>query len=151
MQLLQRFRRTREGKTPQPGHHLAPASTVTRRRRSKEEGEIVSDEEESEGGDDEDGAEAAEEEVLVRTPGFWLQEPLSQLLEGEPRRRPPPPPPVLLPMEALTRFYTSSTVLQQHGLQDRFLLLDPIYGNVQVPSGRYERVKKILQNRTSRR
>lgn len=113
-----------------------------------EEGEIDSDEEEWREEAEEDVEEEEEEEEREEKceTGWWLKEPLSQC-HSKPLKKvsPPPQPRIKLPMEALSRFYTSSTVLQKLSFEDRILWLDPVYGNLQLVSGRYERLKEILR------
>ena len=155
MQLLKRYRRRsaeHKDRAPLPASPppqrppLPDGPAAGKRRRSREEGELVS-------GDEEEGEEEEEEEEEApqRTPEFWLKEPLVQTQDKERKPRPPPKPPVVLPMDALTRFYTSCTVLQKMSFEDRVMWLDPVYGNVQVVSGRYEKLKKILGKKPSRR
>ena len=115
-----------------------------------EEGEVVSDEEgEGELVDEDEVEDKENEEEVVDDypkviPGWWLGEPLDSVSETQPKLSPPPRPSVLLPLDALSRFYTNSTVLQKMSFEDRVMWLDPIYGNLQPVSGRYERLRKLL-------
>jgi len=109
---------------------------------SLEEGEILSDDE-IVGHEKEDREETEVKENKVNQ-GWWLEVPLSDSNTAAKNVNPPPVPAVKLPMDLLTRFYTSSTVLQKVSFEDRIMWLDPIYGNIQVSSGRYDRLKEIL-------
>ncbi|EDO46780.1 predicted protein [Nematostella vectensis] len=84
---------------------------------------------------------------------WWVEEPLAPSSKGHGKTHcsPPPLPAVKLPMDLLTRFYTSSTVLQKVSFEDRVMWLDPVYGNIQVSSGRYDKLKEILQKVKKRR
>lgn len=116
------------------------AKTKRTARNSIEEGELISDEEgelvkeEEETGDD----------YPETTLGWWLTEPLDSASTTQPKLSPPPKPSVQLPLEALSRFYTNSTVLQKMSFEDRIMWLDPIYGNLQPVSGRYDKLRKLL-------
>ncbi|XP_031561042.1 zinc finger CCHC domain-containing protein 8-like [Actinia tenebrosa] len=113
---------------------------------SVEDGEILSDEERKyEEKEEENGIEKESSQ------GWWLTEPLTPLLKPCTTLTPPPPPAVTLPMDLLTRFYTSSTSLHKVSFEDRIMWLDPIYGNIQVSSGRYDKLKDILQKKVKRR
>lgn len=112
-------------------------------RTSLEDGEILSDDENIEDLK-EDSEESDAKETKVNQ-GWWLDVPLSATNVKNKSISPPPIPTVKLPMDLLTRFYTSSTVLQKVSFEDRIMWLDPIYGNIQVSTGRYDRLKEILQ------
>ena len=116
-------------------------------RESLEEGEVISDEDEQ----DKDEEVEAEDDYPPSTPGWWLREPLDSVSTTAPKLCPPPKPTVLLPLEALSRFYTNSTVLQKMSFEDRVMWLDPIYGNIQLVSGRYEKLKEILGKKPARK
>ena len=128
-----------------------------RKKQDLEEGEIQSDEENAgeEEEDEEEEEEEEEEQEEKGETGWWLNEPLVQC-QSKPAKKlsPPPQPRIKLPMEALSRFYTSSTVLQKLSFEDRIMWLDPVYGNLQIVSGRYEKLKDILRKipkKTSKR
>ena len=127
-----------------------------RKKQDLEEGEIQSDEENAgEEEEDEEEEEEEEEQEEKGETGWWLNEPLVQC-QSKPAKKlsPPPQPRIKLPMEALSRFYTSSTVLQKLSFEDRIMWLDPVYGNLQIVSGRYEKLKDILRKipkKTSKR
>lgn len=117
-------------------------------RNSIEEGEVISDDEiEVELQEEEE----AEDDYPDTTLGWWLKEPLDPVSTTEPKFSPPPRPPVQLPLEALSRFYTKSTVLQKMSFEDRVMWLDPIYGNLQPVSGRYDRLRKLLGNKSAKK
>lgn len=160
-ELLQQYRKHSASKpTPFTSKELhTEASSATNKakpqkirrkvRRSVEEGEVVSDEEGELDDVDESEVEETEEEVADDypkvTPGWWLREPLDSVLATtQPKLSPPPKPSVQLPLDALSRFYTNSTVLQKMSFEDRVMWLDPIYGNLQPVSGRYDRLRKLL-------
>lgn len=109
-----------------------------KRKKSLEEGEVISDE------DGEVVEEEDKDDYPETTIGWWLKEPLGALSTMQPKLSPPPKPSVQLPLEALSRFYTNSTVLQKMSFEDRVMWLDPIYGNLQPVSGRYDRLRKLL-------
>ena len=106
---------------------------------SDEEGELV----------DEDEQEEVVDDYPKMTPGWWLSEPLHSLSTTQPKLSPPPKPSVQLPLDALSRFYTNSTVLQKMSFEDRVMWLDPIYGNLQPVSGRYDRLRKLLGKKSA--
>ena len=135
-------------------YFVTPILSVKRRKARKrqkenlelEEGEIQSDEEVNIEEEEENEMVGEEEPQEKYQTGWWLKEPLSQC-HAKPLKglSPPPQPRIKLPMEALSRFYTSSTVLQKLSFEDRILWLDPVFGNLQLVSGRYERLKEILR------
>lgn len=131
--------------------HSKGSSTNTDRpkkkvRMSLEEGEVVSDE------DGEIIEEQDEDDDYPETtPGWWLKEPLGAVSTTQPKLSPPPKPSVQLPLEALSRFYTNSTVLQKMSFEDRVMWLDPIYGNLQPVSGRYDQLRKLLGKKNARK
>lgn len=117
-------------------------------RKSIEEGEVISDDDVEVDLQEE---EEAEDDYPETTLGWWLKEPLASVSTTQPKLSPPPKPPVQLPLEALSRFYTKSTVLQKMSFEDRVMWLDPIYGNLQPVSGRYDRLRKLLGNKTAKK
>ena len=141
-ELLKRYRRHSASKAPP--HPLTESNSTNhsknkeKRRKSLEEGEVISDEE---GEVDE---EEEEDDFPETTLGWWLKEPLDAVSTTQPKLSPPPKPSVQLPLEALSRFYTNSTVLQKMSFEDRVMWLDPIYGNLQPVSGRYEKLRQLL-------
>jgi hypothetical protein len=112
---------------------------------SMEDGEIVSDED----GECEE-KEECEGKDGKSNQGWWLTVPLTPSLKACKTLTPPPVPAIKLPMDLLTRFYTSSTSLQSVSFEDRIMWLDPIYGNIQVSTGRYDKLKEILQKKIKR-
>lgn len=117
-------------------------------RKSIEEGEVISDDEiEVELQEDEE----VEDDYPETTLGWWLKEPLDPVSTTHPKLSPPPKPQVQLPLEALSRFYTKSTSLQKMSFEDRVMWLDPIYGNLQPVSGRYDRLRKLLGNKSAKK
>lgn len=117
-------------------------------RKSLEEGEVISDDEiEVELQEDEE----VEDDYPETTLGWWLKEPLDPVSTTHPMLSPPPKPHVQLPLEALSRFYTKSTSLQKMSFEDRVMWLDPIYGNLQPVSGRYDRLRKLLGNKSAKK
>ena len=161
LELLKRYRKHSGSKTlplnPAQQHTEPNSSTqngepkkVIKRatRESIEEGEVISDDETGvELQEDED----AEDDYPETTPGWWLKKPLDPVATTQPKLSPPPKPPVQLPLEALSRFYTKSTVLQKMSFEDRVMWLDPIYGNLQPVSGRYDRLRKLLGNKSAKK
>lgn len=143
-ELLKRYREHAEGNSTNGLHPQRRAE----RKQSLEEGEVISDEE----GDvvEEQGEEEEGDYPQTKT-GWWLQEPLSAVSLIKPKISPPPNPSVRLPLEALSRFYTNSTVLQKLSFEDRVMWLDPIYGNLQPVSGRYDRLRKLLGKKEARK
>lgn len=143
-ELLKRFRKHSAGGT---SHHTPSGGSLTsksktKRKNSLEEGEVISDYE----GELDDGDE--EEDDFPQTSlGWWLKEPLEAVSNTQPKLSPPPKPSVQLPLEALSRFYTNSTVLQKMSFEDRVMWLDPIYGNIQPVSGRYDKLRQLLGKR----
>jgi len=134
-ELLKRFRRPSESSPTNIDH---PKKKL-QRKGSLEEGEVISDEE------GEIVEEENEEDDFPETTlGWWLKDPLDAVSTTLPKLSPPPKPSVQLPLEALSRFYTNSTVLQKMSFEDRVMWLDPIYGNLQPVSGRYEKLRKLL-------
>ena len=143
-ELLKRYREHGEGSSVNDPHPQRRA----KRKHSLEEGEVLSDEEA-------DVVEEEEEEEkgdhLETKTGWWLEEPLTAASLIKPKISPPPNPSVRLPLEALSRFYTNSTVLQKMSFEDRVMWLDPIYGNLQPVSGRYDRLRKLLGKKDARK
>ena len=133
-ELLKRYGKHSGSTSPNADH---PKKKV-KRKKSLEEGEVISDE------DGEVVEEDEEDDYPETTLGWWLKEPLGTLSTTRPKLSPPPKPSVQLPLEALSRFYTNSTVLQKMSFEDRVMWLDPIYGNLQPVSGRYDRLRKLL-------
>lgn len=115
--------------------------------KSPEEGEIISDEEDGVVLETEEKQENVDENEVKVNQGWWLEVPLTSGNFKPKNLSPPPLPTVKLPMDLLTRFYTNSTVLQKVSFEDRIMWLDPIYGNIQVSTGRYDRLKEILQQK----
>lgn len=119
-------------------------------RKSIEEGELISDDD-VEHELEEEEEEEVDDDYPESTLGWWLKEPLVSVSTSQPKLSPPPNPAVQLPLEALSRFYTKSTVLQKMSFEDRVMWLDPIYGNLQPVSGRYDRLRKLLANKSTRK
>lgn len=140
-ELLKRFRQHSENSSI---NYLHPQNKI-KRKRSLEEGEVISDEE----GEDVEEENDADDDYPETLLGWWLKEPLVAVSTMQPKLSPPPKPSVQLPLEALSRFYTNSTVLQKMSFEDRVMWLDPIYGNLQPVSGRYDRLRKLLGKRNA--
>ena len=162
LELLKRYRKHSESKSmpaiPTQQHTEPNSSTQNgeptkiikraTRKSSIEEGEVISDDEiEVELQEEEEAAD----DYPATTLGWWLKEPLDPVSTTQPKFSPPPKPPVQLPLEALSRFYTKSTVLQKMSFEDRVMWLDPIYGNLQPVSGRYDRLRKLLGNKFAKK
>lgn len=134
-ELLKRYRKHSASGSTDVSH----SKKRDERKKSLEEGEVISDE------DGELVEEEDEEDDFPETTlGWWLKDPLHAVSTMQPKLSPPPKPSVQLPLEALSRFYTNSTVLQKMSFEDRVMWLDPIYGNLQPVSGRYEKLRKLL-------
>jgi len=161
LELLKRYRKHSGSKSMPPipvQQHTEPNGStqngepkkIIRRttRKSIEEGEVISDDEIEVELQEEEEAEDDYPETAL---GWWLKEPLDPVSTTQPKLSPPPKPPVQLPLEALSRFYTKSTVLQKMSFEDRVMWLDPIYGNLQPVSGRYDRLRKLLGNKSAKK
>ena len=83
-------------------------------------------------------------------PSWWLSEPLqSSGTKINPELIPPPFPLKSLPLHKISQILPGE--MNHVSFQDRNMYLDPIFGNLQARTGRYDKLKTILANRESKK
>ena len=83
-------------------------------------------------------------------PSWWLSEPLqSSGTKNNPEMIPPPFPLKSLPLHKISQILPGE--MNHVSFQDRNVWLDPIFGNLQARTGRYDKLKTILANRESKK
>ena len=93
----------------------------------------------------EDGeiAESPENTDLLGQPSWWLKKPLVPHIKKETQEFMPPPFPLTpLPLHKISQILPGE--LNHITFEDRSRWLDPIFGNLQVRTGRFDKLKKIL-------
>jgi hypothetical protein len=100
----------------------------------------------------EDGeiADSPENTDVVEQPSWWLKEPLVMHFKKETEEFIPPPFPLRpLPLHKISQILPGE--LNHVSFEDRSRWLDPIFGNLQVRTGRFEKLKTILAARENKR
>ena len=83
-------------------------------------------------------------------PDWWLKEPLvGHFKKGTGEFQPPPFPLTPLPLHKISQILPGE--LNHISFEDRSRWLDPIFGNLQVRTGRFEKLKTILAARENKR
>ena len=93
----------------------------------------------------EDGeiADSPENTDLLGQPSWWLKKPLVPHFKKETQEFMPPPFPLTpLPLHKISQILPGE--LNHITFEDRSRWLDPIFGNLQVRTGRFDKLKKIL-------
>ena len=100
----------------------------------------------------EDGeiADSPEGSGVVNQQSWWMNEPLvAHFKAGGEEFMPPPFPLTPLPLHKISQILPGE--LNHISFEDRSRWLDPIFGNLQVRTGRFEKLKTILAARENKR
>lgn len=120
----------------QPSNTPCPGNTPVTKVTDLEDGEI---------------ADSPETETnLADQPSWWLKEPLNAQLRNDKEEFVPPPFPLRpLPLHKISQILPGE--LNHISSEDRSQWLDPVFGNLQVRTGRYDKLKTILSARENKR
>ena len=106
----------------------------------------------SKSGELEDGeiADSPEGSDVINQQPWWLKEPLvAHFKTGGQEFMPPPFPLTPLPLHKISQILPGE--LNHISFEDRSRWLDPVFGNLQVRTGRFEKLKTILATRENKR
>lgn len=100
----------------------------------------------------EDGeiADSPEGSDVINQQSWWMKEPLvAHFKTGGQEFMPPPFPLTPLPLHKISQILPGE--LNHISFEDRSRWLDPVFGNLQVRTGRFEKLKTILATRENKR
>lgn len=81
---------------------------------------------------------------------WWLGEPLAAQMKKDKEILNPPPFPLMpLPLHKISKILPGQ--LNHISMDDRSQWLDPVFGNLQVRTGRFDKLKTILSSRDNKR